>query len=245
MARAVDELEHLLDGGLALLGAAQMLGAAVISLQARKAQHGLGRNRLCQDHGGFAGLCAAAVLADVDFHQHIHGSIAGLRILQGPRQPRDAFLAIDGQGQPAALGIQCLGQGRHACQLGLGNDFVADEDIRDAALGQRLGLADFLHAVATGAGMLEQMGDVRALVQLGMRAPEHTMLLGKAGHALDIAVHGVQVYDQGGRVYAFDGLADQGLQMLRNVLHLGCLAEGVRYLPSLPKTGRQASRAGD
>ena len=92
--------------------------------------------------------------------------------------------------------------------------------------------------------MFEQMRDMCRFMQLGVRSPQHAMLLGKTGHALDIAVHGVQVNDQGGRVYAFDGLTDQGLQVFRNVLHLGCLAEGVRYLPSLPKSGHRVSTAG-
>ena len=216
----------------------------MIGLQTPKAQAGLGLNGLRQGDGSFAGLDPAAVLAHIDFHQYIHRLIARLSLLQGLRQAAHARFAVHGNGQASALGIQGLGQLGHALQLGGCDDFVADEDVGDAAFGQRFGFADFLHAVAAGPGMLQQMRNERAFVQLGVGAPQHAMLLGKAGHALDIAVHGIQVNNQRRSVYAFDGLADQGLQMLRNVLHLDCLAEGVRYRPSLPKKGPRASTAG-
>ena len=245
MVCALDLREHLFDGSLSLVGCPQVLCTAVIGLNARKAQCGLGGNGTRQRHGRFAGLGPAAVLADVDFHEHIDGGSARLYILHGLGQTRHAFFAVHANGQTPAFCIQGLGQRRHACQLERGDDFVADEDIGDAARSQGFGLADFLHAVAYGSRVLQQMRDVCRFMQFGVGPPQHAMLLGKAHHALDIAVHGVQVDDQGGRVYAFDGLTDQGLQMLRNVLHLGCLAEGVRYLPSLPKTGHRVSRAGD
>ena len=114
---------------------------------------------------------ATAVLAHIDFYQYVDGGVARLGVLHGLRQSADAFCTIYGQRQPSALGIQRLGECRHAGQLGRGDDFVADEDIGNAALSQRFGFADFLHTVADGPRVLQQMRDMCRFMQLGMRAP--------------------------------------------------------------------------
>ncbi len=62
-----------------------------------------------------------------------------------------------------------------------------------------------------GAGLLQQQGDMCAFVHLGVGSPEHLVLVGESGHALDVALHGIQVYDQRRRVYQVHGLPDGGL----------------------------------
>jgi hypothetical protein len=65
------------DGLAPLVHAAQVLGAAVVGLQAREAQHGLGGDRLRQRHGGLAGRHAAAALAHVDFDEDVDQGLRG------------------------------------------------------------------------------------------------------------------------------------------------------------------------
>ena len=105
MARAVDLFEHLLDGGFAFSSSAQMLGTAVVGLQARKAQAGVALNGVCQRKGWRTGLHAAAVLAHIDFHQYIDCSRASLCVLHGLGKASNAFFTVHGNGQTPALRI--------------------------------------------------------------------------------------------------------------------------------------------
>ncbi len=136
-------------------------------------------------------------------------------LVHGHGQARNAVQAVHCQRQAPALRRQLRGQARHAQQLVRRDDLVADEEVAHAARGQRLGFGGFLHAGAGGAGALQQQGDFGALVHLGVRPPAHLVLARKAGHALDVALHRVEVDDQRGRVDRVDALAQAGAQRVR------------------------------
>ena len=95
-------LHHVLDRFRTGRRAAQVLGFAVVRLQARKVQPGVPLYFLRQRHGGGAGLHTTAVLADVDFDKHPHG---GLCLVQRSRQPPNAFHAVHCNGNVAVFGL--------------------------------------------------------------------------------------------------------------------------------------------
>ena len=100
----------------------------------------------------------------------------------------------------------------HAAQLADGQQLVGDEDVVDAAGGQRFGFAHRLHAQADGAGLQLQARELRALVHLGVRAQAQAVARRELDHALQVAVGGVEIDHQRGRVDGVHALADQGAQ---------------------------------
>ena len=187
-----------------------MLHAAVVGLQAGVAQAAGAVGQLTrQRHGGVAGRHAAAALANVDLDVDVDHRA---RQPHGLGQALDAFAAVDRDGQLAAARGQLVRQRGHAAQLADGQQLVGDEDVVDAAGGQRLGLAHRLHAQADGAGLQLQVGELGALVHLGVRAQAQAVAAGESAHALQVAVGGVQVDHQRRRVDGVHALADQGTQ---------------------------------
>ena len=236
-------LHHGGDGVAALGGAAQVLGAALVGVQARKVQPGLARHRVGQRQGGFARRNAAARLAHVDFHQHTDACL-GRGLGHGFGQAVDAVGAVYGQRQPPALRLQARGQAGQAQQFGQGDHFVGDGDVVHAAGRQCLGLGGLLYAGAGGTSALQPQGQLGAFVRLGVRAPQHLVLAGKVGHARDVAFHGVEVDHQCGRIDLVYAQADAGAQGFRQWIHRGRLRPGARCRPSRSASGRPASRAG-
>ena len=197
----------LADRVAALGHGAQVLRAAVVSVQARVAQAGAALQALDQGDGGRAGRNAAAALADVDFNEHVNGGAGGLH---GQGKAVNAFVAVHGNGELAAAVFEQLRQASHAAQLGGGDDFVADEDVIDAACGQRLAFAHGLHAHADGARLHLQPRDVGAFVQLGVRAQLDLVLGREFSHALHVAIDGFGIQHEGGGVNGIRFLALQG-----------------------------------
>ncbi len=143
---------------------------------------------------------AAAPVADVDLDEHIDHRPSRLQRL---REPVDAERRVDGQRQPHAAGQR--GQRR---ELGGVDDLVADVDVVHAGLGQRLCFREFLHAHADGAGSHLQPGDGGALVRLGVRPQAHAVRARELGHALDVALHRVEIDHQRRRVDGRHRVAD-------------------------------------
>lgn len=83
-------------------------------------------------------------------------------------------------------------------------------------------------------GLLQQQGQLGAFVHLGVGPPAHLVLAGEVGHALDVAVHGVQVHHQGGGVDQVYPLADEGGEGVRRGFHRVRRCPGAVCRPSPP-----------
>ena len=96
----------------------------------------------------------------------------------------------------APAGGAVASRARHA-QLGHGNHFVGDGDVQHAASGQRLGLGHLLHARPVPR-LAAATRPARRFCASWRGAASAPGACGEVGHALDVAVHGVQVHHQGG-----------------------------------------------
>ena len=233
-AARVRRLLHGAGNGFAPFGGAgKVLGAAMVSLQPGKAQPWVAGHRQRQGHGGLARRHTAAALAHVNLYQHIHARVAA-RLRHRFGQALDALRAVHRHTQAAAPAGKGCGQPRRTVQLGHGNHFVGDGDVQHAASGQGFSFGHFLYAHALCPGLLQQQGQLGAFVHLGVGPPAHLVLAGEVGHALDVAVHGVQVHHQGGGVDQVYPLADEGGEGVRRGFHRVRRCPGAVCLPSPP-----------
>ena len=109
-----------------------------------------------------------------------------------------------------------------------------DEDAGHPALGEHLGLADLGAAHADRPRRELALGDVDALVSLGMRAQRDAVMRGERGHRRDIAVERVDIEHQHGRVEvgARPLLADQMVVQFTVGRHANNVSRcGLRNLP--------------
>ncbi len=224
--------------GIAPFGrASQVLGPAMVGMQAGEVQPCMAGDRLRERHRRLARRHAAAALADVDLDEHVDPGAVRAGRVHGFGQAGDALRAVHGDGEaPAACG-ELLRQACHAQQLGRRDHLVADVDVRHAAGGERLGLRDLLHAGAAGTGLLQAQRQLGALVHLRVGAPAHLVLAREIGHALDVALHGVEVHDRGRGVDQVHPLADGGEQRrggIKHGFHRGRRPRGVACRPSPP-----------
>ena len=203
-ARQTDCMAHR---RLTLRHRAQVLRAAVIGLHAGEAQ--AMRDDLLGERAGRGGRDAAAALADVDLDEHFDHAAGKL---QRGREAFDAERRIDRDREPDSLR-----QFRHALELGRRDDFVADEDVGDAAVGQRLGLARLLHADADRTGADLQPRDRGALVHLRVRPQANAVGAGELGHSREVALHRVEVDDECRRIDRIDAIADLRCRSHRDV----------------------------
>ncbi len=174
------------DRALALGRRAQVLGAAVVGLQAGEAQ--AVRDDLVRQRGRGRRCDAAAAMAHVDLDEYVDRA-AG-RFQRGG-ETIDAQPRVDRDGEPGASG-----QRRQLGELAGIDDFVADVEIGHAGFGQRLRLGELLHAHAHRADGDLPLGDLGALVRLGVRAQAHAVLARIGGHARDVALQRVEVDHQ-------------------------------------------------
>ena len=216
----LDLFDDLRDGLAAVGDGAKVLGATVIRMQTCEAQRGVLGNGLGQFQRGFAWMHAAAALADVEFDEHVDDAVA-VHIAQRAGEHFDADFGVHRDGQTTAARIEILRELGHAAQLRGGDDLVADVEVVHAQRGEDFGLGELLHAVADGTGLLQQQRDVGALVQLGVGTPAHAVLAREVGHALDVAVHGVEVDDERRGLDLIDRFALQLQQVVRNGFHRG------------------------
>ena len=102
--------------------------------------------------------------------------------------------------------------------------------------------------VAGGTGLQLQAAEFGTLVHLGVRAQAQPVLGGELGHALLVAVGGVQVDHQRGRFDGVRALADQGAQAFRyfrRCFHPATRLPGGWCRPNPPGSGHcRASTAG-
>ena len=177
-----------------LVRAAQVLGAAVVGLQSGEPQ--AGRHHLVRERTGGSGRNAAAPLADVDLDEHVglaaRGSQREGKLLHAKRR-------VDRNADPDAP--RQLGQ---PGELVRRNHFVADVDVRHALGGEALRLADLLYTHTDRAGVDLQPRDGRALVHLRVGAQAHLVIARERGHALQVALHCIEVDHERRRVDRVD-----------------------------------------
>jgi hypothetical protein len=169
-----------------------MLGRPVIALQAGEAQRRAGRHVACQGRRCLAGSGPATARTDVYFDIDVQGHRLCLR--RG-RQCLDLLRMIDQHADARAAG-----QGHQAAQLGVTYDLVGDQHILHAGIHENGCLADLLAAKAHRTQRDLAPRDLGAFVTLGMRTQAHTRAPQCAGHAVKVALEGVEVEHQCGRV---------------------------------------------
>ena len=99
---------------------------------------------------------------------------------------------------------------RKSRELRRSDDLVGDEHIADAGCDERLRFADFLAADTDGAALDLQVRDVGALVRLRVWTERDARAARRVGHQVEVALEGVEVDDERGRVDVVDGVADAG-----------------------------------
>ena len=95
------------------------------------------------------------------------------------------------------------------------HDLVGDEHVGDARCDERGGLVDLLAADADRTARDLRLGDVGTLVRLGVRAQREARAAHDVGHEVEVALEGVEVEHEGGRVDGGERVADAG----RDALH--------------------------
>ena len=200
--RFVDRVDGVGDRLRAFLIGRQVLGAAVIGLQAPELEMRRVGDAARERRRVAAGRDPAALHADFDLDQGaefdaglLGDARRGVNLLGRVETQRDLRLARE-PGEPA--------------QLALAHHLVAHQDVGDAAAHQGLGFADLLHALADRPGRDLAARDRRRLVGLGMRAHTHAGGVGEAGHLGDVAVEGVEVDHQRRRLDIGDGGTNRG-----------------------------------
>ena len=192
---ALEIFRALLDRGLALAEALDVLVSAAIELHAgifeRLQRHDLPREL---DHGLGAGH-ARAMHAGIDIDDHLE-RFAGPGGRGGERL--DIGRMIDHDHQVGHLAIE-LDQTRDGLRR---HHRRGDVQPLDAGLGQRLGLAQLGATVAERPGGDLPFGDVGRLVRLGMRPQVHLVRLGEIRHLGDVAIERLDVDHERRRVEA-------------------------------------------
>ena len=142
---------------------------------------------------------------------------------------------------PIARGIvdehadrRLLRERREARELGGADDLVGDEHVADARGDERLRLADFLAADAGGPALDLQLGDRGALVRLRVRAQRDARAVRRVRHQVEVALEGVEVDDERGRVDVVDGVADAGGDSLHD-RHRTAQRRRARCAPLAPR----------
>ncbi len=176
-------------GGVAALGiVGDVLGAAVIGLQAAKAQPRRLGDAFGQGEGRRARLDAAAIAADIDLDKHVDCDAVGDRRLAQRFDMRD-IVDADGDARLAR-------EGREPGAFARPGDLVADQHVGDAALHHRLGLADLLAAHADRTERHLAARDDRRFMRLGMRPQADAHLLRAVGQPRQIALEGIEIEQQ-------------------------------------------------
>ena len=130
-----------------------MLGAALVGLQPAKDKVFRGGDAFRQFHRIRSRLHTAPGGPDIDLHQHRHADAS----IRGGSLNRGDLAGI----VRAHRDLGDTGQRAQARKLGGANDFVADQDVGNAAPGQHLGFGYLLHAVAHRAARHLHLGDDR------------------------------------------------------------------------------------
>ncbi len=142
-----------------------------------------------------------AVHADIDLdddRQDLAGRLRGSAELDEMRE------AVDGDDR--------LGARRQIDQspnLQRADDLVGDQDVADAAIGHRFGLAELCTRHADGTGGDLHSGDFCRLVTLHMRPPGHAVDAASLGNARDIRLEDVEIDEQRRRVQCELGTAEE------------------------------------
>ena len=137
-------------------------------------------------------------------------------------------------GQNADLGL--AHKSGEARKFLLSHDLVRHEHVGDTARDQRLGLAHLLAAHADRPRGDLRPGDLGALVALRVRAQAHAAALHRVRHALEVALEGIQIENERGRVDFVEGDPDGGLRGRRH---------GAAILAIFTKTDGFAGAAAD
>ena len=199
-------MPHVRDAGLdrrpPLLDLVDVLGAPVVGLEAGEAKARLGRDVPGQRDGGLAGRDAAAGVADVDLDQHAEAHPGRAR---RRREVVDVPRIVDAH--------EDLGPARQRDEpldLPPVDDLVRDEDVPDAPVDHRLGLAHLLAAAADRAPRDLVERDGRALVGLGVAAEAHRGAAERGRHQVQVVLVGVEVDHERRRVDLGDRHSDFG-----------------------------------
>ena len=95
------------------------------------------------------------------------------------------------------------------------DDFVGDEHVRDARRDERRRLVDLLAADAHRAARDLRLGDVGALVRLGVRTQREARSAHGVRHQVEVVLERVEVDDERRRLDGGERIADAG----RDALH--------------------------
>ena len=193
-----DVLRGPLDRCMALFHGAHVLRAAVIGLQAGKAEIFRSVDGASELQCGRTGRDAAAAHADFELDVDIELRPARL-------ERREVVRMID-----ADPDMRALREGGEARDLRRADHFVADQHIGDAALDQCFGLGDLLAAHADGAVLELALRDLGALVCLGVRPHAHRAALHRFRKCAQIALEGVELEHERRGVDLLDALAHLG-----------------------------------
>ena len=119
-----------------------------------------------------------------------------------------------------------------ARQLRRADDLVADQDVGDAAPGERLGLRHLLYAVADRATRHLQPGDDRRFVRLRVRPQLHPGRRQQLRHVVEVGLERVQIDQQRGRVDLVLAHAGSGWRRLQHGYLIPLAATGGACLPA-------------
>ncbi len=199
----------ILDHRATLLGRADVLRAAVVGVDARKAKIGARDDRLDERQRRPARRDAAAAHADFQLDIGFHGRA---RALRRRLQVAHVVRVVD-----ADADARALRERGEALELARAHDFIRDQHVADAALDHRLGLRHLLAAHAHRAGRDLALADFGALVGLGVRAHPHAALH-EVREPFQVGLERVQVEDQRRRIDLLQPHAHFGWRSRRHVL---------------------------
>src|SRR5882672_6602893 len=183
---------NLIAGGLdrrtAFSHGPQVLGAAVIGLQAREAQRAGARDLPRQRQRRLARRDAAAAHADIELDVHVEFRPRSFELTK-------ILSIVDAHPEPRARRER-----REAPELRRADDFVGDQHVLDAALDHRLGLGHFLAAHPDRARGDLAPRDFGALVGLGVGAHANVIALQGISQGLEIPFKFLQIDEQRGSI---------------------------------------------
>jgi hypothetical protein len=179
-----------------------VLYAAVIRLNARKAQRALRCDPIDECEQRILARHAAAMLPGIDFRQHVYRHTCTRRRVAERMHLRQRIHA----NRKAHVRCQLDGHG----QLVHADELVAHMNARDARRRERIGLRQLLAAHADRARFDLTPRDLAGLVRLRMRTQRDAVPRHERRHCREIGVEGIEVDRQRRRGNGYERVAHAG-----------------------------------